>query len=236
MTAAHVFSYKGTELERASVIAERLAVDLDHALDQKPWVTFMASGGRSPGMVLLALSRIDIDWGRVIVSLSDDRQVPIEHPHSNFRFVRTKLINNFAVVAKLIPLWHEAMDLTPEAALRRLSKELEPYTPFDVALIGMGMDGHTASVFPNGNGMEEALTSTRAFVSTTPVPLPSDAPWSRITISLPTLAATVKIHLMLFGSEKVALFNQFVGESVARTPIAMLANMTGNKLFLHTSL
>ncbi len=235
MISPQTFSYEGTELERASKIAGHISKGLANALDEKSMVTFLASGGRSPGRVLSALSRVDLDWARVIVSLSDERQVSKNHSHSNLFELKSNLLKNNAECANIIPLWDSENDASPEAALYRLGRELEPYAPFDVALIGMGMDGHTASVFPKGKGMDEALTTTNAFVFTTPDPLPSEAPWPRITVSLPTLAATSELHLMLFGTEKATLFNHFIGLSDTKIPIAILANLTGNKLLLHTS-
>lgn len=217
------------------LIADHLAGDLGQALDDRDTVVFLASGGRSPRAVLEALAQADLDWSRVIVSLSDERCAPEDHAHCNMAMVKDALSVGPAARARTVALW-EAGDTHFAAATRRLNAALAPLIPFDVSLIGMGMDGHTASIFPNGEGMREARTAPGPFVATKPDPLPEEAPWPRITATLPALAQVRAQHLMLFGAEKVNLFKRLIEtapESPSRAPIAALANASGDKLTAH---
>lgn len=213
------------------LIADQLAHDLDQALKKPGFVVFLASGGRSPRAVLETLASADLDWSRVIVSLSDERCVPEDHPHSNMSMVREALSGGGAAQARTLPLW-ESGDTDYQAAARRLNKALADFLPFDVALIGMGMDGHTASIFPNGAGMDEALTAAGPFVATEPDPLPNEAPWPRITATLAALVEVRAQHLMLFGTEKMDLFEKIVDERSA-APVAALVAGSGERLTAH---
>lgn len=96
------------------------------------------------------------------------------------------------------------------------------------------MDGHTASIFPGGAGMENARSAAGPFVATEPAPLPDEAPWPRITATLPALIQVKSQHLMLFGSEKVDAFNKLIKTEPA-SPIAALVTGSGEKLMAHLS-
>jgi len=213
------------------LIADHLAHDLSRALKDRETVVFLASGGRSPRAVLEALAQADLDWSRVIVSLSDERCAPEDHAHSNMAMVKDALSVGPAAQARTVALW-QAGDADFEAATKRLNTALAPLMPFDVSLIGMGMDGHTASIFPNGAGMDTARAASGPFVATEPDPLPEEAPWPRITATLPALAEVRAQHLMLFGAEKIELFKR-LKETVPDAPVAALAAVAGDKLTAH---
>jgi len=212
-------------------IAEQLARDLGQALADRETAVFLASGGNSPRPVLEALAQADLDWSRVIVSLSDERCAPEDHDHCNMAMVTDALANGPAAQARTVALW-EAGDTNYEAAVKRLNATLAPLMPFDVSLIGMGLDGHTASIFPAGAGMDHARTGPGPFAATEPDPLPDEAPWPRITATLPALAQVRSQHLMLIGAEKIALFKRLMATDPA-APITALATASGNKLTAH---
>ncbi len=213
------------------MIAEQLAHDLARALQDREIVVFLASGGQSPRGVLEELARADLDWSRVVVSLSDERCAPEDHRHSNMRMVREALTGGDARRARTVPLW-ETDDTDFDAATRRVNAALAALMPFDVSLIGMGTDGHTASIFPDGAGMDTARAAPGPFVATEPRPLPSEAPWPRITATLPALIEVEAQHLMLFGAEKVDLFETLIGRDPA-SPIAALVAGAGDRLTAH---
>lgn len=213
------------------MIAHELACDLARALSERETVVFLASGGGSPRGVLEALAEADLDWSRIIVSLSDERCAPEDHPHSNMRMVREALSGGPARRAPTVPLWDRG-DVDLRAATRRVNTALAGLMPFDVSLIGMGMDGHTASIFPEGEGMREARTVSGPFVGTVPRPLPDEAPWPRVTATLPALTEVRAQHLILFGAEKIERFERLV-ESEPGSPIASLVAASGNRLTVH---
>ncbi len=230
----NVVNHIGTALQCANAVASCIELDLRHALEHREHVVFLASGGRSPGPILSKLSKADLDWSRVIISLTDERQVPIEHDDSNANLVNRKLLRNTAAASKFIPLW-QAEDKIAIDALTRLDVQLGTHVPFDVALIGMGMDGHTASIFPNGEGMSEAINGSALFSSTTPNPLPQEAPWARITCTISTLAATKAIHLILFDEKKKELFKTISANPYDKSAMASLIKSSVNPLTIHTT-
>ncbi len=215
----------------ARLIAERLAEDLVRALKDRETVVFLASGGGSPREVLVNLAAADLDWSRVVVSLSDERCVPGDHPHSNMRMAREALSGGDARLARTVPLW-ERGDADGRAAVERVNASLSGLMPFDVSLIGMGMDGHTASIFPNGAGMDHARSAPGPFCATEPDPLPDEAPWPRITATLPALTQVRAQHLMLFGAEKAGVFRKLV-ETELSSPIAVLVKGSEERLTAH---
>src|SRR5207253_887994 len=101
------------------------------------------------------LSRARIDWTRVAVTLSDERWVPASDPESNERMVRGHLLAGPASAARFQPLWSQ--DTTPEAAAAALEPAISALAPFDMVLLGMGEDGHFASLFPGSPALDQGL-------------------------------------------------------------------------------
>lgn len=131
----------------AATLARDVAEELERAIEAKGRATLAVSGGTTPKLFFEKLSEIDIPWARVSVTLVDERQVPETSERSNARLVRTHLLRNRAAAARFVPLVDN-----PDA---------EKIPSFDVAVLGMGNDGHTASFFPGGDSLAEA-TSTIA--------------------------------------------------------------------------
>ena len=143
------------------------------------------SGGSTPKLFLERLSQAAIEWARVTICLVDERFVPDDHSRSNTRFLREHLIRGPAAEARL-ELFLEA-GLTAREAAERLSPRVSALPrPFDVAVLGMGTDGHTASYFPDADRLAEALDlSARQAVIDISAPS-ADEP--RLTLTLPMLA------------------------------------------------
>jgi 6-phosphogluconolactonase len=147
------------------------------------------------------------------------------------RMAREALSGGDARLARTVPLW-ERGDADGRAAVERVNASLSGLMPFDVSLIGMGMDGHTASIFPNGAGMDHARSAPGPFCATEPDPLPDEAPWPRITATLPALTQVRAQHLMLFGAEKAGVFRKLV-ETELSSPIAVLVKSSEERLTAH---
>lgn len=186
----------------AEALAQSVADDLRAALTQRGQANLALSGGTTPRRFLQALSRQPLDWANVTVTLVDERWVPEDHDRSNARLVRDYLLTNEAATARFLPLYRPAA--TPDDALADVSARL-PAT-LDVAILGMGGDGHTASFFPGGDRLAEAMDpATAARV------LPMRAPGAgepRITLTLPVLRDAGRLYLHIEGGEKRQVLQQ----------------------------
>lgn len=140
----------------AEGLADAVAKALSDAIAARGIATLVVSGGSTPKAFFQALSTRAIDWPKVVVTLVDERFVPPESDRSNHKLVTDNLLRNAASAARFLPLYHAAADAEESA---RLSSEATASlgAPFDVVILGMGTDGHTASFFPGGTRLAEAL-------------------------------------------------------------------------------
>ena len=138
-------------------LADRLASQLSQHLRAHEAASLCVPGGTSPMQVFDTLSGSDLDWGRVTVFLGDERWVDGEHKRSNSRLLRRHLLQDKAAAARYIDLY--TGDPQPDDATGALAEAIAPHLPITVALLGMGNDMHTASLFPGADHLEAALAS-----------------------------------------------------------------------------
>lgn len=155
-------------------------------------------GGSTPGPILAELSRRALDWENLQFTLTDDRQVAEDHPASNIRLLREHLGNSGAQILPLFPA------LVP------------PH--FDLCWLGMGTDGHIASLFPEMQATELAAPGV---IETVPEPLPPEAPYARLSLNLPALLASDAIMLVIKGNAKKQVIDQAI-DGTNDFPIARL--------------
>lgn len=199
-TELNVTTHSFTQCTALAVaLAERVAEGLRAGLAARGSATLAVSGGSTPQEFFARLSREKLDWAMVQVTLVDERWVPESNERSNARLVRTTLLQHAAGAAQFIPLYTGAA--TPEAGLATANARIDALPlPFDAVVLGMGDDGHTASFFPGGDHLSEALDmdgQTRV--------LPMRAPAAgepRITLSLSTLLQTRALYLLVSGEKK----------------------------------
>ena len=179
--------------------ADQLAKALRRRLEAQDEASLVVSGGTTPAGCLEALAATDLDWANVHVVLSDERWVPPSDEDSNERMVRETLLVGRAAEAILLPMY--AADTTVEDRAEALGTEIRslPF-PFAAALLGMGADGHFASLFPDADDLEESLDPDSdvlcAAVRTAASPHP------RLSLTLTALSRTDEILLLIFGDEK----------------------------------
>lgn len=178
-------------------VAERL----EAATAARPRASLVVSGGRTPEPLHAALSAQPLAWERVAVTLADERWVPPGHPDSNEAMVRRTLLQGPAAAATLTGLY-DADHAAPEPALEAVHARLSALPrPWDVVLLGMGADGHTASLFPDGDRLDDAL-SGRSGLLCEAMHAPS-VPQPRITLTLPALLDATAIALLVTGEQKL---------------------------------
>lgn len=180
----------------ADALAGDVAEELRRAIAAKGKATLAVSGGVTPKLFFEKLSEIDLPWQRVTVTLVDERQVPELSERSNAHLVRQHLLQNKATVAQFVPLYQNA-----DAA-----KSL----PFDVTVLGMGNDGHTASFFPKADKLSEAIdsgTDKRLIEITAP-----GTGEPRLTFTLPVLEASGRLALHIEGAGKKLVLDKALAD------------------------
>lgn len=193
----------------AARLADVIEAALARAIAARGSAVIAVSGGSTPAGLYEALSRRKIDWERVSAVLVDERWVPPGAEGSNESFVRAALRRNEAAALNLVGLWSDAP--SPEeglaAAAARLSKIGDT---IDVAVLGMGNDGHTASWFPNAKGLAQALSDNGerlAAVTARPNAITGDF-LERMTLTLGAVKSSQLVFLLMTGVEKRATFER----------------------------
>ncbi|WP_267225488.1 6-phosphogluconolactonase [Dyella silvae] len=183
----------------AAALAERVAERLRESIDQRNTALLAVSGGSTPRHFFERLSRQMLDWSKVQVTLVDERWVPESHERSNAGMVKALLLKHAATTAQFVPLYADAP--TPEAGLAVVRARMATLPlPFDAVVLGMGNDGHTASFFPGGDRLPEALDLTNA---ARVLPMRAEgAGEPRITFTLPALLDTRALFLHIEGEAK----------------------------------
>lgn len=202
--------------------AAALATALRAALDSRETVSFAVPGGTTPGPVFDALAQVALDWSRVHVLLTDERWVPESDPQSNAALVRSRLLTGHAAAAQFTPYYTDRAD--SGAAADRLSGLLAPLLPLDVLLLGMGADMHTASLFPNAIGLQQAMAADAQMLM--PITVPGQQT-TRFTLTAPALSSARATHILITGNDKRAALAQAQTLSALEAPVqTVLQNAT----------
>lgn len=224
--ANHDFE-SGAELARA--LAGAVALDLRAAIATRGAALLAVSGGSTPVHFFRALSLATIDWDRVVVTLVDERWVGADDERSNARIVRTNLLQGPAAATRFVPLFEPGV-ARPEDAISTVSTRIALLDlPFDAVVLGMGDDGHTASFFPGGDHLGEAIDP-----HTAKLVLPMNAQGAgepRITLTLPQIIASRRLYLHIEGAAKRRVYREAADAAPGdnRLPIsAVLHNAPAN--------
>jgi 6-phosphogluconolactonase len=214
MPSFHSFS---NPAELAEHLAAYIAACLQADVDAYQAAALVVSGGSTPGPLFRRLSEKDISWDKVAVTLADERWVDPSHPDSNELLVRSLLLQNRAAAALFVPLKNSsATALTGEEECHlRLTRLPRPFT---AVILGMGSDGHAASLFPGAERLAKAL-DPRAGLDCLALS-PPHATHERMTLTLPVLLDTRLLVLHITGAAKrAALDRALAGGPVAVMPV-----------------
>lgn len=156
-----------------AAVAERVARELARP---RP-LRLCVPGGSTAPKVFALLAQSGLNWAGVTIMLNDDRRVPDDHPACNYGKLRAAL---------------------PQVEIERLVEGAD-VAPFDLVWLGMGEDGHVASLFPH---MRAELRPGPAVITTTPIPLPPEAPFDRLSLNWRALLATREVIIVVTGEAK----------------------------------
>jgi 6-phosphogluconolactonase len=207
----------------ANALADHVAERLTAAIANNPHgvATLVVSGGKSPVAFFQALAQKPIEWSKVCISLADERWVPTEHADSNAGLLKRYLLQGPAEKAGFFSLYRPTTTLDEAAAAT--DEALKELPRIDVLILGMGDDGHTASLFPDSPNLAEALnpdTERRCL----PMLAPS-TPHQRLTMTRPLLSAATTKILSISGQAKLqTLRTALAGEDIAQMPVRAFLN------------
>ncbi|PIE12347.1 MAG: 6-phosphogluconolactonase [Rhodobacterales bacterium] len=203
-------------------LSQMMARELESALLHEPRATLVVPGGSTPGPVFDTLCAIDLDWARVDVFLSDERWLPEVHVRSNARLVKERLLTGRAAAARFHPLYVPAD--RPEDVLAEIESGLVPCLPISVLLLGMGTDMHTASLFPGGDNLADALDPRHAPIL---VPMRAEGtPEPRVTLSARVLNGAMAKHLVITGAAKKSALERAQGKTAMDAPVMAILRDT----------
>lgn len=200
-----------------TALSARIIDILRTAIQRDGSACMAVSGGHSPIALFQALNRADLAWQHVHIRLVDERFVNPYNPDSNEHLVRTYLLQNNAASARFTGLISDPTSL--DASLQQANKQDQPLT---LAILGMGEDGHTASLFPKAAQLEQGLspdTKQRYLHVTPPV-----AAYERISMSLTALLGTQQLILAISGSTKRDIYQQAAKQASRQFPVSFVLN------------
>ncbi|RZL52070.1 MAG: 6-phosphogluconolactonase [Variovorax sp.] len=197
--------------ELVAALADDIALHLNQAIGERGVASLVVSGGRTPIPLFRALRSQDIDWSRVQITLADERWVDPSDPESNEGLVRRELLVDRAASARFVPLKTSAP--TPQqGAAAAWAGVATLAQPFDYVVLGMGDDGHTASLFPGSPGVLAALDPRgrpACVAMSSPAP-----PNARLSLNLPAIAHNRRAVVHLTGDKKWEIYRDAARRAV----------------------
>lgn len=188
-----------------SKLVSRISHLLAEGIKKRGRASLAVSGGSTPVPLFHALSCLNLQWDKVVITLVDERWVDVTEEQSNEHLVWTHLLQNKAAQAVFVGM--KTLAISAGAAEKECAERMQSVPrPFDVLILGMGNDGHTASLFPGSVNLAEAVDkhSGKTCVGI----VPAAAPHERMTLTLPALLNSKEIIVHITGKEKREVYEQ----------------------------
>ncbi len=210
-----------------TAIAAHVADALRTAIAARGQASLAVSGGKSPIAIFEALRDQELDWSQVSIVLVDERVVPRDHAASNTALVAQHLLQDRASQARFLPFFRELATVFNAEVLDALvsdaTERISPLPwPLDVAVLGMGEDAHTASLFPGAPGYARAIATDERLAWV----VPDNAPHARLTLTLNALLASRELVLSISGDAKLAVYRRAADKADTALPISLILNQT----------
>lgn len=219
----------------AASVSTQLQAACSEAVASRGRALLALAGGRTPLPLYRRLASCPLPWSRVTVLPTDERCVPQDHRASNLRVITTVFAGAPDVDLESLTTIDGDPQRSEAAARAMLARHRDD---FDAVVLGMGNDAHTASLFPGAPQLDAALDpgSTVDACRIDPRPLPTDAPFPRITLTVARLLRARTLHLLVTGTDKREVLQQAIASGDPRRhPIAAILHAPGALLHLHWS-
>jgi 6-phosphogluconolactonase len=218
---AVLLSDSATAADLDAALADFVGDRLAEAINARGRAGLVVSGGNTPKGFLQLLSHKPLRWSQVFVTLSDERWLPPTHEDSNERMVRGNLLKNAARGANLLPLYDGSS--TPVTGLSAATMSLSRMPrPFDVVMLGMGVDGHIASLFP-GDASAQDLSEAGSPCISVKAPASPNVQVARISLSAASLLDCRCLILHIVGQAKHRVLEQALEPGpVAALPVRLV--------------
>jgi 6-phosphogluconolactonase len=207
-------------------LADEIVARLQAGVAARGAASLVCSGGTTPGALYDILSQRDAPWDKVTVTLSDERWVPPTEDGSNEKLVRTRLLVRKAAAARMVPM--KTADASPDDAETKIGAAIATVPrPFDVTLLGMGDDGHTASLYPHSQGLETSLDVNDPALVRGVHTDHAVKTGERMTLTLRALLDSKWIVILLKGGDKLRTYQAAAaGSDVREMPVRVLLNQS----------
>lgn len=214
-----LYSFSDAQLLNCD-LADQIKNILCEAIALRGQAYLVVSGGKTPVELFKLLAQSDLPWDKVIITLADERCVAVNNEDSNERLVKDFLLQHYARQATFISLYGDHAE-SPEQ-LSAIESQIAALPTFDVVLLGMGEDGHTASLFPCS---EELMSGLDDEAKSLLLVHPKTAPYQRISLSKKRLLNSRIIFLHLIGQKKRSVFSQAMAHQDPRVmPVSAFLN------------
>ena len=217
--------------ELADAVAGDVGFIIDSAIDARGSSLIAVPGGSTGPAIFPKLAKQSLPWKKLTIVPTDDRLVPMDDERSNIRGIAKTFL---PLGARVVPIAADIED--PKLAGNSADARLQdlPWPP-DLVWLGMGADGHTASIFP-GPDMQDALDAPRArrAVGVTPDPMPADMPVARVTLTRAAILSARTVTITITGSQKRELLGQAIADGQSsRLPIGRVLAEAEQPIDIH---
>lgn len=225
MTDNQLHSFQNAD-DMVRALSDEIVSRLTASVSSRGAASLAVSGGTTPGVLFDALSVQNAPWDKVFVTLSDERWIAPNQDGSNEKLVRTRLLQNLASGAKLVPL--KTLDASPDAAEAKVDAAIAAMPrPFDIMLLGMGDDGHTASLYPHAAGLDAALDLAKPNLVQAIHADSAVATGKRMTFTLRAILDSKLIVILIRGEEKLATYRKAAaGTDTHEMPVRAVLHQT----------
>ncbi len=200
-------------------LANEITSLLSIGVDAHGRASLVVSGGTTPAPLYDVLSRSDAPWAQTVVTLSDERWVEPTSDRSNEKLVRTHLLVGNAAAASFVP-FKTGMPHADEAEDDVHAALAAMPLPFDVTVLGMGTDGHTASLIPGAKGLVRALDRNNPMLARAVHPPKLSAMGERMTLTLRAILKSRQIVILIKGDDKLEAYRDaLAGDDMLAEPV-----------------
>ena len=192
-----------TKIALVEKLSQNIVQNLQEAITKNGHASLIVSGGSTPKSLFEKLRKMKLDWGKVTVGLCDERWVSYDHEDSNAQFVQTYLLQDKASKAKFVGMYIDGKS-AKESEIECSKLVEKKLKPFDVLILGMGGDAHTASLFPNNPKLELGFETTKLCIAIDP----QTAPHTRMSLTRSAILSAENLYLHFEGESKLSVYEK----------------------------